>query len=352
MNNPASKVGHIAELDGLRGMSVLLVVFFHLDPTLYISEFFIFYDKVKLTKIGVSLFFVLSGFLITRILISRPVNLKEFWLKRFWRIFPLYYLSLLVVYIIYPGNYILPALFYYYNYWGVFNASTAPIGPFWSLSVEEHFYLFWPFLIKYFDNRAIRAFLLVFVVSVVSTVLTALIVEDRSIRKGLLIEGTLAQMMIMSFGCLFAIYERHLEKQYLYYAAWLLFIVATLCLVFDLEELYKAQKYLLRNLFYASVASGVFLICLNKKTRSESSIIGRVFRHQSITYIGSISYGIYVTHYVVFDLLLVRRGQDNSSSWMFAIGAIVITIIVSHLSFFFFERPVARYGRSRIAQTA
>jgi len=347
--NAKSEVSYIPELDGLRGVAVLLVVLFHLDPVLYISEFHIFYDKVKLTKIGVSLFFVLSGFLITRILISKPVNLKEFWLKRFWRIFPLYYMALIVVFLIYPGNYILPALLYYYNYWGIFNATNAPIGPFWSLSVEEHFYLFWPFLIKYFNNKTIRAFFVVFAVSVVTTMVTPLLFEDRSIVKGILIEGTLAQMMIMSFGCLFAIYERHLEKQYFYYLAWFILILSTLCLIYDVEEINRTQKYLFRNMFYAGVAVGFFLVCLNVKTRTDDSLLGKMLRHQSITYIGVISYGVYVTHYIVFKLFQVLREHENSSSWLFAAAALAVTIAISHLSFFYFERPLARYGRSRIA---
>ena len=148
----------IPGLDGVRAIAFLLVFTLHTDY-LYIGW------------VGVQLFFVLSGFLITDILLRMKEKFgagdyfKKFYGRRFLRIFPLYYLYLLIIFIVtviviqydYRVTYMertqdhLPyALTYIYNF---FNASSAYdgeswlIGHLWSLSVEEQFYLFWPLLI-------------------------------------------------------------------------------------------------------------------------------------------------------------------------------------------------------------
>lgn len=134
----------ISGLDGLRALSILLVIGDHsLDwPT---------------GRLGVNAFFVLSGFLITWLLIaelraSGGISLKDFYLRRAFRIFPAYYLFLLIVTLIelLQGNqgvlpHLLPASFYLLNYhFGLVSASEPSLQHLWSLALEEQFYLCWP----------------------------------------------------------------------------------------------------------------------------------------------------------------------------------------------------------------
>lgn len=163
--------GHMPELDGLRGLAIILVVLGHaflLHPPSALRLFTdaTFLAPLRATWIGVDLFFVLSGFLISGILLDsrgRKGYFREYYARRVLRIFPLYYGFLLVYFFLLPliSRRMGPSAFVLEHqswYWGciqnwlvVFADSRARIGGpvihFWSLGVEEQFYLFWPIII-------------------------------------------------------------------------------------------------------------------------------------------------------------------------------------------------------------
>jgi peptidoglycan/LPS O-acetylase OafA/YrhL len=152
---------HIPALDGIRGLAVLAVMLFHFSS-------FTGVDRIpplmilRLGWAGVNLFFVLSGFLITGILLrtkASPNYFVSFYARRFLRIFPVYYATLLAI--LWAGSSIprlkgmmppSPDWIYYWTYlsnWNILLASekTGAVGHFWSLAVEEQFYLVWPWLV-------------------------------------------------------------------------------------------------------------------------------------------------------------------------------------------------------------
>ena len=155
--------GRIAALDGLRGIAILLVCFHHYTQQIPLQGPVDngFYAIVNSTWVGVDLFFVLSGFLITGILCDARGSqyfFRVFWLRRCLRIFPPYYLLLAILFLILPLLGPPPALrvaaepawFWLYGA----NLLTAwhgwpdrPVAHLWSLAIEEQFYLVWPFLI-------------------------------------------------------------------------------------------------------------------------------------------------------------------------------------------------------------
>jgi peptidoglycan/LPS O-acetylase OafA/YrhL len=108
--------------------------------------------------LGVDLFFVLSGFLITGILLDNPNHLENFYARRALRILPLYFLCIAVMACFYPGNgpYFLLSLAFLANMAGLLGVAV-PHGPdvFWSLAVEEHFYLVWPWLVRMLSRSAL-----------------------------------------------------------------------------------------------------------------------------------------------------------------------------------------------------
>lgn len=108
--------------------------------------------------LGVDLFFVLSGFLITGILLENPDRLEGFYVRRALRILPLYFLCIAMMACFYPGNgpYFLLSLVFLANMAGLLGVAI-PHGPgvFWSLAVEEHFYLLWPWLVHMLSRRAL-----------------------------------------------------------------------------------------------------------------------------------------------------------------------------------------------------
>ncbi len=164
---------YIKGLDGLRGMAIILVMLFH----------FRLYDfgeiGISVGWVGVQLFFVLSGFLITRILLADRAHslssyLKKFYWRRSLRIFPLYYAYLLVltlafVFVDFPPELgeKAPWLYTYtYNYTRLSSEWTHSIffTHLWSLSVEEQFYLLWPLFIFFVRGRSLKVALLAIIV--------------------------------------------------------------------------------------------------------------------------------------------------------------------------------------------
>jgi peptidoglycan/LPS O-acetylase OafA/YrhL len=188
MNRPS----HLASLDGLRGLAILLVIAHNVElidapdmsGALKLADYLL-----NLGWIGVQLFFVLSGFLITGILLDtagKPGALRNFIVRRALRIFPLYYGALFVIFVLLPHLGAQPAMYqaqapYQIWLWTYLSNWTDPIGHnpvslphFWSLAVEEQFYLFWPLLVFGLTTptRVAMACLIVGIVGPVSRALT------------------------------------------------------------------------------------------------------------------------------------------------------------------------------------
>jgi len=166
---PVLSLRHVPALDGVRAVAVLAVIVFHYFQTRPAATSHLGMALRRITGLGpggVDLFFVLSGFLITGILIDAQGSahaLRNFYMRRVLRIFPLYYGFLLVTFVILP---LLQAAhpvkwadqWWFWAYCSNLHASfahTFPGGPehFWSLSIEEQFYLVWPFLALRFPVR-------------------------------------------------------------------------------------------------------------------------------------------------------------------------------------------------------
>ena len=169
------RMRHIPELDGIRGIAALVVFFHHLcystlhlpgqagwpPVILWLFRVFEFGDR------GVDLFFVLSGFLITSVLIQdRRVDryYQDFYWKRALRIVPLYVVMLAIVALtMHQAAYVWMSLFFVVNFASVFHV--VGFGPFWSLAIEEQFYLVWPTVVRRKNVSAVRQWALVLGVS-------------------------------------------------------------------------------------------------------------------------------------------------------------------------------------------
>src|SRR5260221_1974329 len=150
-------------LDGLRALAILLVVPHNFNLMITSGgAAYLFVVALHRGWIGVQLFFVLSGFLITGILLDArdaPNYYRSFFVRRGLRIFPLYYATLLVLFVLLPALGLLPSSFkrdpmvelshwaYFSNWYSAFHPGEDSVSHFWSLAVEEQFYLLWPFVI-------------------------------------------------------------------------------------------------------------------------------------------------------------------------------------------------------------
>jgi peptidoglycan/LPS O-acetylase OafA/YrhL len=216
--------GHVAELDGVRGIAIVLVILHHYWPAggpLLDAK-----PVINLGWIGVDLFFVISGFLITGILLDtrgEPGYYRNYLARRALRVFPLYYLlvitAFVVIPLVQPGSFWETELvqqsgspLWYLLYAGnlreaITNTEPAYIlAPLWSLSIEEQFYLTFPFLVALLSRRALVRVLVGMVVlaPVFRTVMLVLFPDHERIQY----LATFSRMDVLALGSLLAIAVR------------------------------------------------------------------------------------------------------------------------------------------------
>jgi peptidoglycan/LPS O-acetylase OafA/YrhL len=337
------------QLDGLRFVAAFIVVLNHFLDELN------FDFKFPTGFYGVQIFFAISGFLITGILLrqkdatvelSKKRIIKNFFIKRFLRLFPPYYLLIafyiimqsLGLYIAEPGwipfylTY-LPNWFFYYHGW-----QGTVDNHLWSLGVEEQFYLLWPFLILTLPRKQEYKWILCMIV--IGYIFKCII------HHVFLLEGDpfllpLAQMDTLGIGALLACAVEYKMRL----AEWLkkilpyllpLSIVATIYVSYDAP---RNDPYLCFCLIFMT-GSLVY-----KTYLGFDGILKSFFENKFIIYGGKISYGVYLYHKVIPILVessLRSIGIIHPSSRFVLIISIALTFIVAHFSWIYIEKPILK----------
>ena len=356
------------ELDSLRGLAILLVLFFH--------GFGFQFGGAKLPRIahlfvlatmpgwlGVNLFFVLSGFLITGILLdskARPDYFRRFYTRRALRILPAYY-ALLLVLSVSPWTgwfehrqvswqFIGLSFVYLSNVTGLFGVP-AQYGALWSLAVEEHFYLLWPTAIRSLSRRALA--FLALGIFVASPLLRALAYR-RGLQYGagytwLVADGLAAGSLLALLARSWLADRRRMSR------------VAAGCMTLSLALLAVGAPYgillgttfvggvfrlSLMNLFFAGVL-GAILVLGTGESRW-------MVRWPALQFFGYISYGLYLVHMLAFDFTdhwlalyfpdptAAVRSSFTLMCLRFAIAG-ALAVGVATLSRKYFEEPFLRW---------
>lgn len=345
--------GRLPGLDGLRALAVLLVVFFH-------------QEVLGIGWIGVQIFFVLSGFLITRILVqSKELPLSEFLIefygRRSLRIFPLYFgvLGALAVLValgleaqgVREG---LPfAATYTYNFWHASDSfvHSRLISHFWSLCVEEQFYLVWPFVIFFCRPRALKALLLSIVVlgPLLRFGLHELLQSPslgvfRDLEVALYVL-TPSHVDAFSLGAFFSLYPLGGAPRALFgsfaalalLGAWVApqvpeeFPVGTFGYPLGLRPGHGyIWAYSLLNL-----CAALTIDCVVHRR-----LLPGFFESRVMSYIGKISYGVYVFHYPFQSFIL--KALPNAPVALALVVQITLTLGAASLSFYLWETPFLR----------
>ncbi|MES1198267.1 MAG: acyltransferase [Chitinophagaceae bacterium] len=345
-------------LDGLRGVAILLVVFQHN------FKFMIFFFG----WLGVDLFFVLSGFLITDILLSslgKPNFIRNFYIRRVLRIFPLYYFILIICLFFLPNIKSLSLDMSYYtsnqvwqwtylqNWLYVFKEpfGTPIILHTWSLAVEEQFYLLWPatiLLIKKPKILLIIVSILLVVVSATRFILWTLHIKDLAYADLFIftrIDG-------ICVGCMLAIMLRFNPDLLRKYISMVVFGFAIINFGFYfLNRLYSYSLPYLAIVGYTTFAM-LFGLLVYKAITNENKLIQFIFNNSILKFFGKISYGLYVYHWPVkllffpffknFFLNKIAISSQNSE----VCSAILVTIaavLLSVISYRYFESPFLKF---------
>lgn len=342
-------------LDGVRGMAIILVLIFHLVfLELPINAFSLFWKNAgNFMMHGVTLFFVLSGFLVGSLLLYNRESknyFKAFYLRRAGRIIPLYY-SLLISYYILKYN---P----FYNFIETDFTSSIPdwtypfflqsiyipkygLGPDflafgWSLCVEEQFYLFVPLLIYFFgNNKLIIISISAILASIISRILLPGVDDLGALtlitsRCDALFMGIILSVIYQKKD-LVAMLKTSLKQLYL-----LLFILFFGIILNFNNFSFGVFKLTWISLFFALIV--LIPLC------NDDSLIAKIFKLNLLKFFGKYSYGIYLFHLPIFHLLNSINEQYGvplisfNLKLFFISCSIIVILIISVLSYHFFEK--------------
>ena len=372
-SHPNGRRIRIPELDGLRGFAILQVIcvhyFYHPDAHLpgglhFVQSFF------SLGWTGVDLFFVLSGFLIGGILLDvrvSPNYFKTFYLRRFFRIVPLYYLWLFCFIVVLflsgsvaqtraanPGFYwrLCGHFLFLQNLWVIYRPALAAswLGVTWTLAIEEQFYFVAPFLVRFLSRRNLIIFL-----SFVVLAASCLRILVRELTQGPLLtmyRATPFRADTLALGMLAAILWRDLEfRAFLVRNKTTLYAVFGLLLagMFALGTWFPRPDNAVTQTVGASWIALFYLSLLLILLTDTAGLIARVARNGWLVECGRISYCMYLIHAAVkyFFENLITHGATQIAHWRTGTAlllALALTFGLARLSWKFFEVPLLRQG--------
>lgn len=344
--------GYSPSLDGLRGIAIIAVMAFNGHVAGMRGAF-----------LGVDMFFALSGFLITCVLLqgysqTSGIGLKTFYLRRAFRLLPALF-GLIVFCIAYALlfqqgenasatlNGVLYTLFYVANWAQAppFEPGIGPLSHAWSLSVEEQFYIVWPLLLLVLlklNRKAITVAVLLILIT--ASILTSVLMWDQGVphlrmyfgsdtRAHQLLIGCLAALLL-SWGSLRA--TQNLGK-FLHAAS--AFSVVGILLSFSFARHTGAFVY---NGGFALVSLGTTILILDLLLFPSG--MSRVLELRPLVWIGKISYGLYLWHYPIFEASRqVFEGRLHPILYS-AIG-VAGTVMVATASYYLVEQPLLSFGR-------
>lgn len=341
---------HIKGLDALRAFAVIFVLIDHWGPLGYIQQFLI-----PNGTSGVNFFFVLSGFLITSILLkarkgsySRSVIIKNFIIRRALRIFPVYYLCLLFLYLInYPDMRV--DIGYYLGYASNImmfrDAAWSSFPVTWSLAVEEQFYIIWPFVIVLIAKKYIKNVLLFTIVLGLASSFAIL-----HLFNGFDDILTISCLNAFGIGALFA-FARRSKRNLKKFQTVLYYMLPVALVVYAFG---KVAPYIsgIDNLgFMARTIDSIIAVgVINLVIYSRSKWVAMVTGNKMLNYIGVVSYGIYLYHYplgYLYDFYSQSffAAHPVWPAWLnsFEVAYIIklsLLFTLSHLSYHYIERPI------------
>lgn len=351
---------YITGLDGIRAIAVIMVLAYHLKLALFKSGF-----------LGVTVFFVLSGYLITGILISEveeegTIDLKNFWLRRIRRLVPaVMSMAVVIIFVSAVVNRIiftkgckdfLASVLGFNNWWQIFNKVSyfeaagvpSPFTHCWSLAIETQFYLIYPLILlgiyKLVKSR-----------------------EEGRAKRGLLFAGVTLLLALISVILMIVLFDPQQDASRVYYGtdtrAFSLLFGALLAILWDYRMVPRRLSASV-NMVLGSVSFAVLLvmtIAINGSSNfwyrggqfvgtiltvlviytvlGRKTWLSRFLSNPVLKWIGDRSYSIYLWHYPI--ILLISKGLK--ASWWITLIEIVLSVVLAELSYRFIETPI-RHG--------
>ena len=342
IQNPLFHLGYQPSLDGIRGFAVLWVMGFHYQLPFSRQGLF-----------GVDIFFTLSGFLITVLLVQEwerygRIQLKFFYLRRILRLFPALILILIVFYTLIPKPYIFSTIFYYTNWIKAlhFQPDSLYLDHVWSLSIEEQFYLIWPAVLitllhfKIPKKTIVLLLLMLGLSSAVGRILVWNSTHDwfrvymatDLHADGLLIGSAFGFMQVYGFHPDFSKHKR------VFSLTTLLTVLLAAWLLIDNQ---LSQSFI-PNYGILGVSIGTIII-IARIVNIPSGLISKIFCFSPLVKIGMISYGLYLWHAPIGAL--IDQFNLNLPLYLLIGLKILLTFLAAGISYKFLERPILNLKR-------
>jgi peptidoglycan/LPS O-acetylase OafA/YrhL len=358
---PATKRLHYPALDGLRGFCCLLVIFYH-------TFYFVLHKYLSVIWVSIDIFFVLSGFLITDILLNIPldkISLKTFYIKRALRVFPLYYASLIIFFIILPLLSVNLINFDYYiqnqiwfwtflqNWRMIFkNPNQSGLVHLWSMAVEEQFYLLWPLVILVVKKpQRLLWIILVLLIAVIIGRFWLWNMQIEELAYGNLYSFTRIDGICV--GCIVAILKKIKPGYINKHIAVFVTIIAGLNFLFYFLNRNDSYPYFgMIGFFTFSMIVGILV---DEIINHDKSFFTLIFNVSPLRFIGKISYGTYIFHLPLYLALSPYLEHWSTLNIKFLpapyFASTILTIssfIIGFLSYKYFENYFLKI-KSRIA---
>lgn len=351
---------YITGLDGIRAIAVIMVLAYHLKLALFKSGF-----------LGVTVFFVLSGYLITGILISEveeegTIDLKNFWLRRIRRLVPaVMSMAVVIIFVSAVVNRIiftkgckdfLASVLGFNNWWQIFNKISyfeaagvpSPFTHCWSLAIETQFYLIYPLILLGIyklvksrgEGRAKRGLLFAGVTLLLAliSVILMIVLFDPQQDASRVYYGTDTRAFSLLFGALLAILweyrmvPRRLSasvNMVLGSVSFAVLLVMTIAINGSSNFWYRGGQ------FFGTILTVLMVYAVSGR----KTWLSRFLSNPVLKWIGDRSYSIYLWHYPI--ILLISKGIK--ASWWITLIEIVLSVVLAELSYRFIETPI-RYG--------
>lgn len=351
---------YITGLDGIRAIAVIMVLAYHLKLALFKSGF-----------LGVTVFFVLSGYLITGILISEveekgTIDLKNFWLRRIRRLVPaVLSMAVVIIFVSAVVNRIiftkgckdfLASVLGFNNWWQIFNKVSyfeaagvpSPFTHCWSLAIETQFYLIYPLILLGIyklaksrgEGRAKRGLLFAGVTLLLAliSVILMIVLFDPQQDASRVYYGTDTRAFSLLFGALLAILweYRMVTRRLSASVNMVLGSVSFAALLVMTIAINGSSNFWYRGGQFAGTILTVLVIYA---VSGRKTWFSRFLSNPVLKWIGNRSYSIYLWHYPI--ILLISKGIK--ASWWITLIEIVLSVVLAELSYRFIETPI-RHG--------
>lgn len=335
---------YLPGLNGIRAIAAVAVIISHIGLALNLYGLKNF-GEYALADYGVTFFFGLSGFLITYLLIkeknkTRDINVKKFYVRRLLRIWPLYYFGLVITIILLGMNSSQISWMYFLmmpNVAYILGMKMKLLGHYWSVGVEEQFYLFWPWFVKKVKNPLLIMMIFAIMFFVIKVIVNFYIPKSvfmsflHKTRFGCLALGGISAVLLLDRNDLFL---RICKNKISEIISWMtVFLIAI-------------NKYHLFSVLNHEVATLAILVIIINQVDNPKKLIS--LENKVFDYLGKISYGLYIYNPLVIylvSLLLRKVIHDQSVLNIVIIYSITIlaVIVVSHLSYFYFETQFLKF---------